>query len=114
MTEQSQTSQTNSRGAALANYIAAAPGRAFPPEVVHEARRALVDYLGVTIVAAFDETVVPVRKTVARWHATGKARIVLGGTTSPAVRAGPRRLRWRRNLARPTLSPSTPSSPVSR
>lgn len=87
MTEQNQTSQTNSRGAALANYIAAAPGRAYPPEVVHEARRALVDYLGVTIVAAFDETVVPVRRTVERWHAAGKARIVLGGTTTPALAA---------------------------
>jgi 2-methylcitrate dehydratase PrpD len=87
MITQSQTSQAKSRGTALANYIAAAPGRDHPEEVVHEARRALVDYLGVTIVAAFDETVVPVRKTVERWHASGNARIVLGGTTTPALAA---------------------------
>ncbi len=80
-------SQQNPRGTALADYIAAAPHRTCPPEVLHEARRALVDYLGVTIVAAFDETVQPLRKTVERWHATGKARIVLGGTTTPALAA---------------------------
>jgi 2-methylcitrate dehydratase PrpD len=87
MTEQSQASQATRRGTALANYIATASSRAYPAQVLHEARRALVDYLGVTIVAAFDETVVPVRKTVERWHAKGKARIVLGGTTTPALAA---------------------------
>lgn len=78
---------TFERGQALGRYIAAAPKRLYPDEVVHEARRALVDYLGVTLVAAFDETVQPVRRTVLRWQASGKARIVLGGTTTPALAA---------------------------
>lgn len=78
---------TENRGATLARYIAGASGRRYPAEVVHEARRALVDYLGVTIVAAFDETVEPVRRAALRWQAKGKARIVLGGTTTPALAA---------------------------
>lgn len=81
------TSIDNPRGTALARYIAGASGRTYPDEVVHEARRSLVDYLGVTIVAAFDETVEPVRRSAARWNATGKSRIVLGGTTTPALAA---------------------------
>lgn len=87
MTEANQMIKTNERGVALASYIAGAPDRTYPTEVVHEARRALVDFLGVTIVAAFDKTVMPVRKTVERWHASGKSRIVLGGTTTPALAA---------------------------
>lgn len=75
------------RGTALARYIADTPRRRYPDEVIHEARRALVDYLGVTIVAAFDETVRPVRHAVERWNAKGKARIVLGDTTTPALAA---------------------------
>lgn len=75
------------RGAALARYIADAPRRRYPDDVVHEARRALIDYLGVTVVAAFDDTVRPVRHAAERWNAKGKARIVLGGTTTPALAA---------------------------
>ncbi len=77
----------NERGRALADYIAEAAGRDYPAEVVHEARRALVDYLGVTVAAAFDETVKPVRYLADRWQASGRARIVLGGTTTPAIAA---------------------------
>lgn len=87
MPKQNQSHSPHPRGTALAAYIEAAPDITYPSEVVHEARRALVDYLGVTIIAAFDETVMPLRKTVERWHATGKARIVLGGTTTPALAA---------------------------
>jgi len=75
------------RAAALGRYLADAPTRRYDDAVIHEARRALVDYLGVTVVAAFDETVQPLRKTAARWQAVGNARIVLGGTTTPALAA---------------------------
>lgn len=78
---------TQTRGATLARYIAQAAERRYAKEVVHEARRSLVDYLGVTVVAAFDETVEPVRRAAARWNAQGNARIVLGGTTTPALAA---------------------------
>ncbi len=77
----------NPRGAALAHYIAGAAGRTYSDDVIHEARRSLVDYLGVTIVAAVDETVEPVQRAAARWNAAGNARIVLGGTTTPALAA---------------------------
>ncbi|SHJ78810.1 2-methylcitrate dehydratase PrpD [Aureimonas altamirensis DSM 21988] len=75
------------RASALGQYISATHTRRYEDAVIHEARRALVDYLGVTVVAAFDETVQPLRKTVERWRAPGKARIVLGGTTTPALAA---------------------------
>lgn len=75
------------RGLILGRYIAEAGERHYPDDVIHEARRSLVDYLGVTIVAAFDETVVPVRRAAARWNASGNSRIVLGGTTTPALAA---------------------------
>lgn len=75
------------RGLALGQYVAGANERNYADDVIHEARRSLVDYLGVTIVAAFDETVEPVRRAAARWNASGKSRIVLGGTTTPALAA---------------------------
>ncbi len=77
----------NPRGLSLSHYIAEAINRTYATDVIHEARRSLVDYLGVTIVAAFDETVKPVRRAAARWNASGKSRIVLGGTTTPALAA---------------------------
>lgn len=75
------------RGEALARYIAAGRERSYSGAVLHEARRALVDTLGLMLVAAHDEPVEPVRRTVARWQAQGRARIVLGGTTTPALAA---------------------------
>ncbi len=75
------------RGLSLGRYVAEAGSRQYAADVIHEARRSLVDYLGVTIVAAFDETVEPVRRAAARWNASGKSRIVLGGTTTPALAA---------------------------
>lgn len=75
------------RGQALAQYIAAGRGRAYSQSVLHEARRALVDTLGLMLVAAHDGPVEPVRRTVARWQAAGSARIVMGGTTTPALAA---------------------------
>lgn len=78
------------RGEQLATYISNSTLRSaesLPSEVVHEARRALVDYLGVTLDAAHHPAVQPVRRTVERWQASGNARIVLGGTTTPALAA---------------------------
>ena len=45
------TSIDNPRGTALGRYIAGASGRTYPDEVVHEARRSLVDYLGLRRIA---------------------------------------------------------------
>lgn len=75
------------RGQQLALYITGSTNRQIPDKVVHEARRALVDYLAVTVAAAFDPAVIPVREIARRWNAQGNARIVLGGTSTPAVAA---------------------------
>ncbi|MFB9950748.1 MmgE/PrpD family protein [Rhizobium puerariae] len=83
----SQQVEANSRGLRLADYIAGNDSRELPEIVVHEARRALVDYIGVTVGAAFDPAVAPVRQIAGRWNAGGKARIVLGGTAAPAIAA---------------------------
>ncbi|MGI6246224.1 MAG: MmgE/PrpD family protein [Pseudochelatococcus sp.] len=83
----SAANRETGRGRTLAGYVAGARGRALPGVVVHEARRALVDHLAVTVSGAFDAAVLPVRRIARRWPAAGKARIVLGGTTTPAVAA---------------------------
>jgi len=73
------------RGRALARYVAATRERQFPPEVLEAAQRALVDYLAVAVGAANDAPVRPVRTAIQSWHATGKARVILGGRTTPAL-----------------------------
>ena len=75
------------RGDALAAYIAATPGREFPPEVVDAALRALVDYIGVSVGASDDAPVRPVRRIVAAWNAQGGSTIFMGGRTTPALAA---------------------------
>lgn len=75
------------RGRHLARFIVQARERKIPDIVRHEARRALVDYLAVTLAAAFDPVTQPVRRVAERWNAPGGARVVLGGTTAPALAA---------------------------
>ena len=81
------TSGTNERGRVLARYIATAHERVFPPEVLDAARRAFVDYLGVSVGAAFDEPVLPARAVAAQWNAPGGAVVFLGARTQPAMAA---------------------------
>lgn len=83
----SKETQLYERGQQLALYVTGARERQIPDHVVHEARRALVDYLAVTVAAAFDPAVLPVREIAKRWNAQGNARIALGGTSTPAVAA---------------------------
>src|SRR5690242_16572105 len=73
------------RGRALSEYIAATFERTFPPEVLEAAKRALVDYIAVAVGACDDAPVKPVRATIRQWNASGNARIVLGGCTTPAL-----------------------------
>ena len=73
------------RGASMAKYIAGTLQRRFPPEVLEAAQRALVDIIGLMVGASSDPVARPVRATIRHWHATGKARIVMGGTTTPAL-----------------------------
>ncbi|MGQ0751956.1 MAG: MmgE/PrpD family protein [Betaproteobacteria bacterium] len=68
-------------------YIVGARERAFPPEVINEAKRALVDILGVAIGAIEEAPVVSVRRLAESWNANGNARIFLRGRTTPALAA---------------------------
>jgi 2-methylcitrate dehydratase PrpD len=76
--------ETN-RGSSMARYIAGTLTRQFPPEVLEAAQRALVDIVGLMVGASKDPVAGPVRAAIKHWHATGKARIVMGGTTTPAL-----------------------------
>ena len=75
------------RGEQLVEYIAGTAGRSYPPEVIDAALRALVDHLGVAVGASNDAPARPVRSVVQRWKASGKARIYIGGRTTPALAA---------------------------
>ncbi|MGE5525390.1 MAG: MmgE/PrpD family protein [Rhodospirillaceae bacterium] len=79
------TPQPGPRGQALAAYIAGTFERRFPPEVLEAARRALVDFVAVAVGACDDAPVKPVRETIRQWNASGKARVFLGGRTTPAL-----------------------------
>ncbi len=75
------------RNQQLVDYIAGTTTRKFPGEVIDAAKRALVDFLGVAVGAHNDAPVRPVRATIQRWNASGNARIVMGGQTTPALAA---------------------------
>lgn len=85
--ENAATQAESSRNAQLVEFIATAKDCSYPEAVLQAARVALVDYLGVAIGAAADPAVLPARQTVLSWGATGKARIFLGPTTTPALAA---------------------------
>jgi len=77
--------QTPPRGPAMAAYIAGTLKREFPPVVLEAAERALVDVIGLMVGASSDAPARPVRAAIRHWHATGKARVVMGGYTTPAL-----------------------------
>ena len=75
------------RGEQLVKYIAGTSRRSYPPEVIEAALQALVDHLGCAVGASNDEAALPARRVVARWKASGNARIYMGGRTTPALAA---------------------------
>ncbi|ELW1649026.1 MmgE/PrpD family protein [Enterobacter oligotrophicus] len=75
------------RGAQLSHFIHHAHEIRIPDAVLHEAKRALIDYLGVALGAVNDDAVRAVRQVARVWNATGEARILLGGTTTPGLAA---------------------------
>ena len=86
-TKVSDQSRRTARGQQLSAYIAGTSRRQFPPAILEEAKRALVDFLGVAVGAANEAPVRPVRSVVQAWKACGNARIFLGGRTTPALAA---------------------------
>ncbi|MCL2897844.1 MmgE/PrpD family protein [Brenneria tiliae] len=81
------TTPARSRGEQLSRFISQAPRLPIPDAVLLEAKRALVDYLGVALGAVNDDAVQAVRQTVRRWHSQGEAQIFLGDKTAPALAA---------------------------
>ena len=75
------------RSRQIAAYVAGAVAREFPPEVMHAATTALVDFVGVAVGAVEDVAVRPVRQVAERWGARGGALIFLGPRTVPALAA---------------------------
>jgi 2-methylcitrate dehydratase PrpD len=75
------------RNSQLTAYVAGAPTRPIPPEILLAARRALVDFLGVSVGAWNDAPSRPVRALVDKWAAPGGARMFLGARTTPALAA---------------------------
>ena len=84
--DQPQQTKTT-RGEQLVNYIAGTARRSYPAQVTEAALQALVDHLGCAVGAWNDGPARPVRSVVERWKASGKARIYMGGLTTPALAA---------------------------
>lgn len=87
MTQTQPLAPIPTRGAQLVDFIAAAEGRAYPPEVLDAARKAFVDYLGVTLGAMQDAPVRAVSAAIRDWNAPGKATVFHSYTTAPALAA---------------------------
>ncbi|WP_312686376.1 MmgE/PrpD family protein [Kosakonia sp.] len=85
MTKNSEVN--NIRGEQLSQFISQAHHLNVPPAVRHEAKRALIDFLGVALGAVNDDAVKAVRQVAKAWHASGDARVFLSGTTTPALAA---------------------------
>ena len=87
MTITGTTSTAHLRGEQLSQFIYDAHQWPVPPAVLHEAKRALIDHLGVAIGAVDDAAVRAVRQVARTWNAAGEARIILGETTTPGLAA---------------------------
>ena len=75
------------RGEQIARYIADARQRSIPAEVLNAAKFTLVDFMGVSLGAWWEDAAVATRKTALSWGATGKARMFLDKETTPALAA---------------------------
>jgi 2-methylcitrate dehydratase PrpD len=74
-------------GTATAQFIATARQRRLPPEVVDQAKMCLVDWMGVALGAHAEGAAITVRRLADSWGASGRAQLLLGGTTAPALAA---------------------------
>jgi len=75
------------RGDLTAAFIAGAPGRTYPPDVIDMAKRCLVDWMGVAVGAAGEGATASVRRVAEGWGAAGNGQILLGPKTAPALAA---------------------------
>lgn len=75
------------RSRMLAEYVATAPRRNFPPEIIDAAKVALIDHVGVAVGACHEPAARAARHVAETWKASGKARIFNGPTTNAALAA---------------------------
>lgn len=87
MTSTDKTKAAHLRGEQLSDFIYNIASREIPAEVLHEAKRALIDHLAVATGAVNDEAVLPVHQVARAWNTTGDARIILGDTCAPGIAA---------------------------
>ncbi|WES66480.1 MmgE/PrpD family protein [Superficieibacter sp. HKU1] len=87
MTKTDTVSGAYPRADQLSHFIHRAHTMPIPETVLHEAKRALIDYLGVALGAVNDDAVRAVRQVARQWNATGAARVILGETTAPGLAA---------------------------
>lgn len=81
------SSDTPTRGQQLTAFVAGAKGREYPEIIVEAARRAFVDYLGVTLGSMNDDPVSAVSAAIRRWNAPGAATVFGQYRTAPALAA---------------------------
>lgn len=70
-----------------ARYIAAAPHRCYPPEVIEAALKCLTDLVGVAVGGRREPVVQLVLAEADRWRSNGNAPIFLGPRTAPPIAA---------------------------
>jgi 2-methylcitrate dehydratase PrpD len=85
--EQVDTASMQPRGRLIAEYVATASGRNFPPEIVEAAKVALIDHVGVAVGACNEPAALATRRVAESWKSDGRARIFNGPTTSAALAA---------------------------
>lgn len=78
---------THPIGEAAADFIATAETRSYAPEVVDMAKRCLVDWMGVAVGAVEQPVSRAVRDAATEWGAEGRARMLCGPKTAPALAA---------------------------
>ena len=85
--EHVKTASRPPRGRLIAEYVATASGRNFPPEIIEAAKVALIDHVGVAVGACNEPAAVATRQVAESWKSDGRARIFNGPTTNAALAA---------------------------
>ena len=70
-----------------ARYIAAAPDRCYPPEVIEAALKCLTDLVGVAVGGRREPVVQLTLAEAGRWRSVGNAPIFLGPRTASPIAA---------------------------
>src|SRR5229473_1863330 len=86
-TDQLKAGSSQPRGRLIAEYVATASRRNFPPEIIEAAKVALIDHVGVAVGACNEPAALAARGVAESWKSEGRARIFNGPTTNAALAA---------------------------